>query len=138
MSFTIEVQGLAELQKKLGSLEHELRGVRATLANPTVYGPWVGSSRFQARVHRKRWPTDEGSIERELPNIEADFQTAIDAALGSAIITRNPILVGAHAALLRLQNAMTKVPPPPSGSTYVRTNTYIRAWVTNYKETLMP
>lgn len=57
-------------------------GLQGKIGNNTRYGPYVGSERFQARVHRGRWNTDDRVVRQEAPGILADFQQAIDKALG--------------------------------------------------------
>lgn len=56
-------------------------GLQGRVGNNTRYAPYVGSERFQARVHRGRWNTDAGVLRQETPAITADFQQAIDRAL---------------------------------------------------------
>lgn len=57
-------------------------GLQGKVGNNTRYGPFVGSERFQARVHRGRWNADAQVVRQEAPGILADFQQAIDKALG--------------------------------------------------------
>lgn len=57
-------------------------GLIGKIGNNTTYGPWVQSSRFQARVHRGRWQTDEDAIKDNEDAIVSDFAAAIDKALG--------------------------------------------------------
>jgi hypothetical protein len=57
-------------------------GLQGRVGNNVAYGPYVGSERFQAKVHRGRWNTDERVMRQEAPGIVADFQSAIDKALG--------------------------------------------------------
>ena len=57
-------------------------GLEGRVGNVTVYAPAVQSALEQAAVHRGRWQTDESEIERQQSMIEADFQDAIDRALG--------------------------------------------------------
>lgn len=45
------------------------------------YAPWVGSSRFQARVHRGRWTTDRQAVDRNRKAIVGDFNAIIKGAL---------------------------------------------------------
>lgn len=49
--------------------------------NNLLYGPYVGSERFQARWHRGRWTTDQEALNLERHSIINDFQTAINTAL---------------------------------------------------------
>lgn len=58
-------------------------GVEAQIGNNIEYAPLVKASRFQRAIFRGRWPTVEQDIEAELPTITADFQRAVDRALGS-------------------------------------------------------
>lgn len=130
----IELKGFNELSKKLSSIGEKVRSVDAIVGTNTSYAPWVGSQRFQARVHRGRWETDEGVLEHELSNIVEDFQVAIDAAIDAVHINENPIKVGAKAATLRVMSRMTNYPAPPIGSHYRRTLTYGRRWTTKVDE----
>lgn len=56
-------------------------GMVGRVGNNVRYGPFVGSERFQARIHRGRWNTDERVVRQEQPGIVADFQSEIDQAL---------------------------------------------------------
>jgi hypothetical protein len=49
--------------------------------NNLLYGPYVGSERFQAWMHRGRWTTDQEALNLERHSIINDFQTAINTAL---------------------------------------------------------
>lgn len=53
------------------------QGMVGTIGNNTVYAPAVGSERFQARVHRNRWLTDQRAVERNRQAIVDDFERAI-------------------------------------------------------------
>jgi hypothetical protein len=57
------------------------KGVIGRVGNNTIYGPWVQSKRFQSRVHRGRWQTDQAVMERSLAEIEGHFQQELQAAL---------------------------------------------------------
>lgn len=56
-------------------------GLVGRVGNNVAYGPYVGSERFQARIHRGRWNTDERIVREEQAAIVADFQREIDRAL---------------------------------------------------------
>lgn len=118
--------------KTLGS---SLKGVRGEVGNNTKYAPWVGSQRFQARMHRGRWTTDEGALTSERANIEDDFNAAVAAALSVPTVTRNPLFVAMQAATMRVQRVMAHYPAPPVNSRYRRTLTYGRRWTTRVTET---
>lgn len=64
-------------------LERSASGLVGRAGNNVGYAPFVGSEQFQARVHRGRWNTDAKIVKDEEPAILADFQQAIDKALGS-------------------------------------------------------
>ena len=49
--------------------------------NNILYGPYVGSERFQFWAHRGRWMNDQLAIDLEKNHIINDFQTAINDAL---------------------------------------------------------
>lgn len=49
------------------------------IGNKTPYGPYVQSSRFQAKVHVGRWRTTEQVIQENLKEIEKELQLANDA-----------------------------------------------------------
>lgn len=55
--------------------------VVGTIANNVWYGPLVQSARFQAKVHQRRWQTDEMAVEATRAEITGDFQKAITDAL---------------------------------------------------------
>lgn len=58
-------------------------GVRGRVGNYTVdYAPLVQSHRFQARVHRGRWQTDQQVIERETETITGYFREEVERAIG--------------------------------------------------------
>lgn len=57
------------------------QGLVGTVGNNTIYGPFVGSQRFQARVHRNRWTTDNQAVRRNEAAIVADFERVISDAL---------------------------------------------------------
>lgn len=52
-----------------------------TVGNRIMYGPYVGSERFQARVHRNRWTTDQRALDLERSAIISDFRQVINRAL---------------------------------------------------------
>lgn len=56
-------------------------GLVGRVGNNVAYAPFVGSARFQARIHQGRWNTDERVVREEAPGILADFQREIDRAL---------------------------------------------------------
>jgi hypothetical protein len=57
-------------------------GVQGRVGNNVRYAPYVGSARWQARVHRNRWNTDTGVLQDELPAIRRDFAQSVQRALG--------------------------------------------------------
>lgn len=57
------------------------RRVEGSVGNNTVYGPFVQSSQFQARVHRGLWQTDAQVMERNIDVIVSEFSAAIRSAL---------------------------------------------------------
>lgn len=59
----------------------EARRVEGTVGNNTSYGPFVQSSRFQARIHRSIWQTDAQVVDRNIDAIVSDFRAAILQAL---------------------------------------------------------
>lgn len=58
-------------------------GLVGKVGNNVAYGPYVGSARWQAKVHQGRWNTDDQVIKEEAPAIVADFAREIDRALAS-------------------------------------------------------
>lgn len=130
----IQIKGLKKLQTKYKKLGSALRGVEGRVGNNTRYGPWVGSDRFQARVHKGRWTTDLQALTEQRHEINMDFETAVAAALSAPSLGYNPLLIGMQSATLRVQREMARYPPPPSTSRYRRTGTYGRRWTTRIKE----
>lgn len=57
------------------------QGLTGTVGNNTKYGPFVQSERFQARLHRKRWKTDQQVTYNNRNAIVADFEQEIRRAL---------------------------------------------------------
>lgn len=51
------------------------------VGNNTKYGPWVQSDRFQARMHKNRWQTDQQVLERNRAEIVRMFNDGIRRAL---------------------------------------------------------
>lgn len=132
-NITLEAKGFDEVLARLVATG-ALRSVEARVGNNTTYAPWVGSSRFQARIHAGRWTTDEQALTTELDAIRGDFQEAIDVAIASPKSTTNPILVGAQAAAFRIQRRMATYPSKRPGSSYRQTGTYGRRWTTSVEE----
>lgn len=131
----IEIRGLKELERKLQSMEQQLRGVETRVGNNTVYGPLVGSKMFQTRVHKQTgWPTDEQVLTEELPAIQKDLQEAVDEALSKPAVKENPLLPPMRRAGFRLQARMANYPRARPGSSYRRTGTYGRRWVVRTEE----
>ena len=56
-------------------------GVRGTVGTNTEYAPWVQSQNFQAWMHKGRWLTDEGAIQKKRKDIIRDFEGTIRRAL---------------------------------------------------------
>lgn len=59
----------------------EANGLTGKVGNSASYGPLVQSKKFQAKIHRGRWQTDEQVLNEELPAIRRDFEQAVDEAL---------------------------------------------------------
>lgn len=58
-------------------------GITGTVGNNTAYGPLVQSERFQTRTHKRTgWRTDQNAVDQERAAIVADFEQAIQKALG--------------------------------------------------------
>lgn len=53
------------------------RELEIRVGNNTVYGPWVQSEQFQARVHKGHWQTDEQVLNQEDDRIRGFFEDAI-------------------------------------------------------------
>lgn len=73
--------------EKLGSrwtskVTTDAGGVTGTVGNNASYVRYVQSKRDQAWMHKGRWETDEGALEKERPVIMNDLKRAIDGALG--------------------------------------------------------
>lgn len=51
------------------------------IGNNTLYGPFVQSEQFQARVHRDRWITEQMAMDQERDAIVQDFEQAVRSAL---------------------------------------------------------
>lgn len=133
MNIQIQIEGLDELLDRLQRFGG-IHGVQARVGNDLGYAPFVGSSRFQAGIHRGRWTTDEQAIQLEEDEIRKDFQTAVDAGLKARTLRINPLRVAAEAAVLRLQTRMATYPAARSSSRYRRTGTYGRSWTTTIQE----
>lgn len=58
-------------------------GLVGKVGNNTRYAPYVGSARWQAKIHQGRWNTDDQVVKEEAPAILADFTREIDRALAS-------------------------------------------------------
>lgn len=56
-------------------------GITGRVGNNTVYGPYVESAQFQARVHQGVWQTDERVITEEQNTIVGFFERAVEDAL---------------------------------------------------------
>jgi hypothetical protein len=56
-------------------------GIVGVIGNNANHAPWVWSSSFQAKMHKDRWPTDQGVMDKEQGAIVADFENAIQGAL---------------------------------------------------------
>lgn len=72
--------------EKLGSrwttqVTRNIGGLVGKIGNNVSYVRYVQSKRDQANIHRGRWETDEGALQKETPAIVADFKGAIDRAL---------------------------------------------------------
>lgn len=55
--------------------------LRVAVGNNTIYGPWVQSERFQARMHRGRWQTDEQELDRAADPLVAELNALVQAEL---------------------------------------------------------
>lgn len=62
-------------------VEGDSGGLTGKVGIKLNYAPWVGSYRFQAKVHRGRWSTDQQAIQMHRPAIVKDFNSAIKAAI---------------------------------------------------------
>lgn len=72
--------------EKLGSrwttkVTRDAGGVSGTVGNNASYARYVQSQADQAKIHQKRWSTDQSVLREEGPTIVADFKGAVDAAL---------------------------------------------------------
>lgn len=56
-------------------------GLTGKIGNNTAYAPWVQSEKWQARMHRKRWKTDQEVTYNNRNAIVADFEREIRKAL---------------------------------------------------------
>lgn len=56
-------------------------GLTGKIGNNTTYAPWVQSEKWQARMHRKRWKTDQQVTYNNRNAIVADFEREIRKAL---------------------------------------------------------
>ena len=56
-------------------------GLTGKIGTNRKYAPFVQSHRFQARLHAKRWPTDQEVVDKNRQAIVADFERAIKQAL---------------------------------------------------------
>jgi hypothetical protein len=64
-------------------VDRNANGLVGKVGNNVPYGPWVQSAQFQARFHaRTGWRTDERAVEQNRAEIVADFQQAVNKALG--------------------------------------------------------
>lgn len=63
-------------------IKQTARGLLGEIGNNTPYGPFVQSERFQARIHRGRWQTDEDAIRENESAIIRFFERALKAAWG--------------------------------------------------------
>lgn len=133
MNIQIQIEGVDELLDKLQRFGG-IRGVQARVGNDLGYAPFVGSQRLQARMHRGRWTTDEQAIRIEEDEIRRDFQAAVSAGLKAPMLQKNPLLVAAEAATLRLQARMATYPAARPNARYRRTGTYGRRWTTTIQE----
>lgn len=57
-------------------------GLEGRVGNNTEYAPLVQSQRFQMRIHRGLWQTDQQVVNRDTPLIVEDFERAIRQAIG--------------------------------------------------------
>ena len=53
----------------------------AAVGNNASYAPYVQNYQFQASVHKRRWLTDKGAVEKYKAGIVEDFQRVIRRAL---------------------------------------------------------
>lgn len=56
-------------------------GLEGRVGNNTEYAPLVQSQRFQMRIHRGLWQTDQQVVNRDTPLIIEDFERAIRQAI---------------------------------------------------------
>lgn len=55
-------------------------GIDGKIGTRVVYAPWVQSGKFQARIHKGFWQTDEQVMRRSAKDIEQLFNRAIETA----------------------------------------------------------
>lgn len=63
-------------------VDEDANGLVGTVGNNTSYGPFVQSSMFQVAFQVGRWQTDAEVVAIEQATIVADFERAIQEALG--------------------------------------------------------
>lgn len=64
------------------SVRADYGGLTGTVGNNTPYGPYVQSAERQAWMHQGIWQTDQSVAHRRQSEIVADFERAIQRALG--------------------------------------------------------
>ncbi len=64
------------------SVRADYGGLTGTVGNNTSYGPYVQSAERQAWMHQGIWQTDQSVAHRRQSEIVADFERAIQRALG--------------------------------------------------------
>ena len=132
----ITIRGLPEAVRLFESMDRNIRGVRGRVGNNISYGPLVGSHQFQRPVHRRTgWPRDLDVLNQRTPLIEQKFESALNAAVESGNVSRNPLVPPMHESVLVVQSDMSRYPPQPARSTYRRTGSYGRKWTTEVFET---
>ena len=62
-------------------IESDGGGLLGRVGNNTWYAPLVGSTKFQADIHRGIWTTDQQSVQRERSAIVKDFNAEIRRVL---------------------------------------------------------
>jgi hypothetical protein len=132
----VQIVGLDKLTRKMEAWGKRVRSTQTRVGNNIRYGPYVGSSLYQAVVHYGRWATDDDAVEAELPAITKDFQDSVNRAiLLPDAIKGNPLRPPAERAGQRVLRRMANYPPPIPGSRYKRTGAYGRRWKVRVRET---
>lgn len=69
-------------RKWTAKVESDSSGLTGKVGIMLSYAPWVGSYRFQTKVHKRTgWATDQQAVRIHRPAIVKDFNSAIKAAI---------------------------------------------------------